>query len=90
MGSSNAILVAPPNRAMGYAKIDGIKVAIATGWKRFIPNMGIHMHISDHVDNDQLINFIYETKAKKIVTFHGGDKELKKIIAAREQLKLNF
>jgi len=90
LNSTSAVLIAPPSRAIGFTTYPGVVVAKATGWKRFIPKMGFHLHISDHVDIDEMMHFIDRSQAKKIVTFHGDDKELKFRVAARAQLKLNF
>ncbi len=90
LSAASAILIAPPARARGFERTPGIKTAFATGWKRFIPNSGIHLHISDHVDITQLISFARNVKAKKMVTFHGKDGVLKKRLDAENQLKLSL
>jgi putative mRNA 3-end processing factor len=90
LSSENAVLIATPGLARGYLRNPEIRVAFATGWKRFIPNMGIHLHISDHVDNSELREFIGRCGASRIVTFHGDDQELRKLIGSESQLKLNI
>ncbi len=90
LASDNAILIATPGLARGYIRNPSVRVAFATGWKRFIPNMGIHLHISDHVDNVQLKEFISKCGASSVVTFHGNDEELRKLIRSESQLKLNI
>lgn len=90
LGSENGVLITTPGLARGYLRNPSVRVAFATGWKRYIPSMGIHLHISDHVDNSELKEFINRCGASKVVTFHGNDEELRKLIGSESQLKLNI
>ncbi len=75
------ILIVPPHfisdellHALSHQLKRKVSCAIATGWKRH--SRYKLFPLSDHADFPQLVQYVKESGAKRVFTYHGFDKEL--------------
>jgi len=72
------VYLVPPFTFDSYLRATGVKRLFASGWKNLQVNELDTLFISDHVDWNDILLTIKETKPREIWTLHGNGLHLKK------------
>jgi len=72
------VYIVPPFTFDSYIRATGVKRLFASGWKNLQVNQQDTLFISDHVDWNDILLTIKNTKPKQIWTLHGNGLHLKK------------
>jgi putative mRNA 3-end processing factor len=72
------VYIVPPFTFDSYIRATGVKRLFASGWKNLQVNQQDTLFISDHVDWNDILLTIKNTKPKQIWTLHGNGMHLKK------------
>jgi putative mRNA 3-end processing factor len=72
------VYIVPPFTFDSYINAKGVKRLFASGWKALQVNQQDSLFISDHVDWNDILQTIKNTKPKQIWTLHGNGMHLKK------------
>jgi|SRR6185503_1578682 len=72
------VYLVPPFTFDSYLRATGVKRLFASGWKNLQVNELDTLFISDHVDWNDILLTIKETKPREIWTLHGSGLHLKK------------
>jgi putative mRNA 3-end processing factor len=72
------VYLVPPFTFDSYLRATGVKRLFASGWKNLQVNEQDTLFISDHVDWDDILLTIKQTKPKQVWTLHGNGIHLKK------------
>ncbi|MFZ4260637.1 MBL fold metallo-hydrolase [Sphingobacterium sp. HJSM2_6] len=75
-GRQNKIYLVPPLTFNSYRRATNVLKAFASGWERLQAQNEISLYISDHVDWQDILNFIKQVKPKAIWTLHGDGRKL--------------
>ena len=71
------VYIVPPFTFDSYIRATGVKRIFASGWKNLQVNQQDTLFISDHVDWNDILQTIANTKPKQVWTLHGDGKHLK-------------
>ncbi len=80
-GAQNKIYLVPPLTFNSYFKAKNVIKAFASGWERLQKQNDIELYISDHVDWDDLLQYIDLVEPVQVWTIHGDGRELKSFLA---------
>jgi putative mRNA 3-end processing factor len=72
------VYIVPPFTFDSYIRATGVKRLFASGWKNLQVNQQDTLFISDHVDWNDILQTVKNTKPKQIWTLHGNGIHLKK------------
>jgi putative mRNA 3-end processing factor len=72
------VYIVPPFTFDSYIKATGVTRLFASGWKNLQVNLKDTLFISDHVDWNDILQTIQNTRPKQIWTLHGNGVHLKK------------
>ena len=72
------VYIVPPFTFDSYINAKGVKRLFASGWKALQVNQQDSLFISDHVDWNDILQTIKNTRPKQIWTLHGNGMHLKK------------
>jgi putative mRNA 3-end processing factor len=72
------VYIVPPFTFDSYIRATGVKRLFASGWKNLQVNKQDTLFISDHVDWNDILQTIQNTKPKQVWTLHGNGMNLKK------------
>lgn len=72
------VYIVPPFTFDSYLRATGVKRLFASGWKNLQVNKEDTLFISDHVDWNDILLTIKNTKPRQIWTLHGNGMHLKK------------
>jgi putative mRNA 3-end processing factor len=72
------VYLVPPFTFDSYIRATGVKRLFASGWKNLQVNEQDTLFISDHVDWNDILLTIKNTKPKQLWTLHGNGMHLKK------------
>ncbi len=75
-GNANKIYLVPPLTFNSYRRATNVLKAFASGWDRLQVQNEISLYISDHVDWQDILQFIKQVKPKVIWTLHGDGRKL--------------
>ena len=70
------VYIVPPFTFDSYIRATGVKRLFASGWKNLQVNNQDTLFISDHVDWNDILQTIAQTKPKQIWTLHGNGQHL--------------
>ena len=76
MAPFNKIYIVPPLTFNSYSKATNVQRVFASGWKRLQQHNHLELYISDHVDWNDILNYVSHTKPREIWTIHGDGKAL--------------
>ena len=76
IGEKNKIYLVPPFTFNHYRRAKDVLRVFASGWKGLQTQNDISLYISDHVDWDDILNYIALVKPKAIWTLHGDGRQL--------------
>jgi putative mRNA 3-end processing factor len=71
------VYIVPPFTFDSYIRATGVKRLFASGWKNLQVNNQDTLFISDHVDWNDILQAISNTKPKQVWTLHGKGEHLK-------------
>ena len=72
------VYIVPPFTFDSYIRATGVKRLFASGWKNLQVNKQDTLFISDHVDWNDILQTIQNTRPKQIWTLHGNGMHIKK------------
>jgi len=76
-GEQNKVYLVPPMTFNSYFRATKVLRAFASGWKRLQAQNDIELYISDHVDWNDILQYIKMVNPKEVWTLHGDGTILK-------------
>jgi putative mRNA 3-end processing factor len=77
-GEQNKVYLVPPMTFNSYFRATKVLRAFASGWKRLQAQNDIELYISDHVDWNDILQYIKMVNPKEVWTLHGDGSILKR------------
>ncbi|MGJ1318446.1 exonuclease [Sphingobacterium spiritivorum] len=76
-GEPDKVYLVPPMTFNSYFRATKVQRAFASGWKRLQQHNDIELYISDHVDWQDILDYVDQVQPRQIWTIHGDGRLLK-------------
>ncbi|WP_293918030.1 MULTISPECIES: exonuclease [unclassified Sphingobacterium] len=76
-GEPDKVYLVPPMTFNSYFRATKVQRAFASGWKRLQQHNDIELYISDHVDWQDILDYVDQVQPLQIWTIHGDGRLLK-------------
>ncbi|WP_257667720.1 MBL fold metallo-hydrolase [Parapedobacter tibetensis] len=87
-GAENKVYMVPPMTFKSYYRATGVVRVFASGWKRLQQHNDMELYISDHVDWNDILNYVGVVKPREIWTIHGDGRHLATYFAGDIPVKI--
>jgi len=75
-GDPDKVYLVPPMTFNNYSRATKVLRAFASGWKRLQQHNDIELYISDHVDWQDIVDYVKKVDPTQIWTIHGDGRHL--------------